>query len=203
MEGKISKHPSTAGVLFKDGQDCQIGLTAMLLSPQTFDSCFSLGLNWLIIFDTSWLISDDSHRKCCCPASFWSCRPTFFATWLREGEQVSTRFCGLMKFPVHFRMILAILSRWSSIWCTIDGYCNSLRFLLFDNQFFRMAGHQNSLSLIFWSWLDGFTSFLFGSLASWLFSSTLLVKLLRRGRFSVIWGVDVALPTVPYKESTG
>ena len=165
----------------------------MLLSPQTFDGCFSLGLNWLIIFDTSWLISDDSHQKMLLPcelslralhclfATCWSCWPTFFATWLREGEQVSTRFCVLMKFPVHFRMILAILSQWSSIWCTTDGYCSSLRFLLFDHQIFRMAGHQNSLSLIFWSWLDGFTSFLLGSLASWLFSSTLVGKLVRGG----------------------
>ena len=113
----------------------------MLLSPQTFDGGFSLEvLNWWIIFDTSWLISDDSHRKenvaalralHCLFATCRSCRPTFFATWLREGEQVSTRFCVLMKCPVHFRMILAILSQWSSIWCTIDGYCNSLHFLLF------------------------------------------------------------------------
>ena len=83
-------------------------------------------------------------------------------------------------------MILAILSNGPPFDVPLMDIVIASVFLLFDNQIFRMAGHQNSLSLIFWSWLDGFTSFLFGSLASWLFSSTLVGKLLRRGRFSVI-----------------
>ena len=83
---------------------------------------------------------------------------------------------------------------------SIDGYCISLR-CFFDNQFFHMvAGHQNSLSLVFWSWLDGFTSFLFGSLDSWLFGSTLALKLLHRREVFCYLRCGCSFT---YEESTG